>query len=624
MILLSILVKVTFTTTLTLIGVRFAKKSRAAVRHLALAAGLALLVIVPLASLVAPAIRVEMPIGPADVRLSTATSSGLPPHITATPIRGRMDPASQPSGSPIASWSARGLSIWIAGALLAMLPVVVGLWQVRRLSDTGVRWPEGQAIADAMASGLRLRRPIGVLLHVAVSGPVTFGVRRPTILFPMDGRSWASADLARSMSHELAHVRRCDWVSQCLARAICAIYWFHPLVWIARHQLTLEAERACDDAVLRRSTLAAEGADESAAYARQLVDLASRQPHYARLRQLSMASRTDLPTRVRAVLNPREPRGRAGLAAVVVACAAAALVATTMSPIQIVAAQNAKKRFDIAAIRECGPESPRPAGSGGRGSGGGNVTTSTGRVIIDCATVALLVRKAYNDAPRVAAGEQVAEFNNMSGPSAEDHPLVRGLPSWAGSVRYQIEATAPPDADRLTMVGPMLQTLLEERFKLAYHWATEDIPVYAMTVSKGGLKIEPQTCVPYDPAAAPEPVSINTHASQTDLSKLRCGLTLRAGDGVMMTGTTLTNFAWTMSANLDRPMLDKTGVSDRFNILLVLDPATVPVGGVPPTTIDPAPMLQALEQQIGLKIERTKALFRYIAVDHIQKPVSGG
>lgn len=623
MILLSILVKVTLTTTLTLIGVRFAAKSRAAVRHLALTAGFALLVIVPLASLVAPAIRVEMPIGPAEVRRSTATPSGLPPEITATTVRGRMDPASQPSGSPIVSWPAFALSIWIGGALLAMLPVVVGLWQVRRLTGTGVRWPEGQAMAAAIASELRLRRPIAVLLHATVSGPVTFGVRRPAILFPMDGRSWASADLARAMSHELAHVRRSDWVSQCLARAICAIYWFHPLVWIARHQLTLEAERACDDAVLRRSTLATEGADESAAYARQLVDLASRQLHHGRPRLLAMASRTDLPTRVRAVLNPREARGRAGLAAVVCACAAAALVATTMSPFQIVAAQSAKKRFDVAAIRECGPEPPASAGSGGRGSRGGNVTTSTGRVMIDCATVALLVRNAYNDVPRVAAGEQVGEFNNMSGPSTADHPIVRGIPAWAGSIRYQIEATAPPDADRLTMVGPMLQTLLEERFKLTYHWATEDIPVYAMTVSKGGLKIKPQTCVPYDPAA-PEPVSINMPALQMDLSKAPCGLILHGGDRVVMTGTTLADFAWAVSANLDRPMVDKTGVSGRFNILLVLDPATLPVGGVPPTTIDPAPILQALEQQIGLKIERTKAPFRYIAIDHLQKPASGG
>src|SRR4030095_4724901 len=95
----------------------------------------------------------------------------------------------------------------------------------------------------------------------------------------------------------------------------------------------------------------------------------------------------------------------------------------------------------------------------------------------------------------------------------------------------------------------------------------------------------------------------NKPASQIDLSEAPCGLTARSGDRVMMTGTTLANFAWAMSAPLDRPVWDKTGGVGRFNILLVLDPATLPVGGVAPTTIDPAPILQALEQQIGLKIE---------------------
>jgi uncharacterized protein (TIGR03435 family) len=70
--------------------------------------------------------------------------------------------------------------------------------------------------------------------------------------------------------------------------------------------------------------------------------------------------------------------------------------------------------------------------------------------------------------------------------------------------------------------------------------------------------------------------------------------------------------------------VDKTAVAGRCNILLVLDSTTLPVAGVRPTEIDPAPILRALERQIGLKIERTKAPFRYIAIDHIQKPASGG
>jgi len=53
--------------------------------------------------------------------------------------------------------------------------------------------------------------------------------------------------------HELAHVRRSDWLTQAAARAIAACYWFDPLVWIAWRRFALEAERAWDDAVVQRT-----------------------------------------------------------------------------------------------------------------------------------------------------------------------------------------------------------------------------------------------------------------------------------------------------------------------------------------------------------------------------------
>ena len=80
--------------------------------------------------------------------------------------------------------------------------------------------------------------------------PLTCGLRRPAVILPIDARAWTNEDLARALMHEIEHVRRGDWATQCLARAACSFYWFHPLVWIARQQLALEAERACDDAVI--------------------------------------------------------------------------------------------------------------------------------------------------------------------------------------------------------------------------------------------------------------------------------------------------------------------------------------------------------------------------------------
>jgi TonB family protein len=132
------------------------------------------------------------------------------------------------------------------------------------------------------------------------------------------------------MVHELEHVRRGDWISHCAARALCAVYWFHPLVWMAWRRFALEAERSCDDAVLERS--------EATAYADQLVALARRLSLAAKSPLLAMANHADLATRVGAVLDGRQRRGRAGRLPVTLACAAAAVLVLTMSPLKMVAA----------------------------------------------------------------------------------------------------------------------------------------------------------------------------------------------------------------------------------------------------------------------------------------------
>lgn len=171
---------------------------------------------------------------------------------------------------------------------------------------------------------------------------MTCGVAHPAIVLPSEAQSWPAEDLNRALVHELEHVRRADWVSHGLARALCAAYWFHPLVWIAWRQLTLEAERACDDAVLARS--------EATAYADQLVALARRLSSAARPQLLAMASRADLTARVGAVLDSRQCRGRAGALQVALACVAAALVTITIAPLTMVAAQPPTPQAELATL----------------------------------------------------------------------------------------------------------------------------------------------------------------------------------------------------------------------------------------------------------------------------------
>ena len=151
----------------------------------------------------------------------------------------------------------------------------------------------------------------------------------PAVLLPVDAPTWHDDDLRRALAHELEHVRRRDWVVQLLARVTCAVYWFHPLAWSALHRLSLEAERACDDAVVAAN---ADGDD----YAAQLVSLAERLGPVPLATAVGAARRSDLATRVTALLDPAQPRGRAAAGVHVATSAAVLFALAVVSPLRAV------------------------------------------------------------------------------------------------------------------------------------------------------------------------------------------------------------------------------------------------------------------------------------------------
>ena len=204
---------------------------------------------------------------------------------------------------------------WIAGSLAFLLPVLAGAWRLRALCRSAKRWVQGQSAVNELARASGIGRPVELLLHDSLPGPMTCGILRPKLVLPSDAETWLEEELNRAIVHELEHVRRGDWLVQCVARAVCALYWFHPLVWVAWRRLSLEAERSCDDAVL--------GGFESTAYATQLVALAQRM-RAAKSPVPAMANRSDLSTRVRSVLDSRVRRGRAGARFWMTACIVAA------------------------------------------------------------------------------------------------------------------------------------------------------------------------------------------------------------------------------------------------------------------------------------------------------------
>jgi hypothetical protein len=200
-----------------------------------------------------------------------------------------------------------------------------------RRTGLPVAWHRAELARLADARGVSL--PVELLEHEAVPGPMTFGIRRPVIVLPLDAREWSEAELRRALMHEIEHIQRGDWLMQIVARTVAAVYWFHPLVWTAWRRLCLEAERSCDDAVVI--------SEDSADYAEQLVSLAQRMSATPVQPMLGMANRSDLSTRVTAVLDDRLRRGRAGFALAAGTVAAAALVVLSVAPVRAVARTEA-------------------------------------------------------------------------------------------------------------------------------------------------------------------------------------------------------------------------------------------------------------------------------------------
>lgn len=220
---------------------------------------------------------------------------------------------------------------WIIGSTLFLIPVAISTWRMRRLRRSGIPWLEQRGPVRAMGAEFEIDARIELLLHGDVVAPLTCGFRRPAIFFPLNVGEWRDADVRCSFVHELEHIRRRDWIIQAIARMICAVYWFHPLVWMAWRRLCLEAERACDDAAIQSSVAA-----EREEYAAQLVSLARRMSAAPAEAFLGLANRSDLSRRVLALLDATQRRGPAGLAVVAPICLCAAVLVFAMAPMRVI------------------------------------------------------------------------------------------------------------------------------------------------------------------------------------------------------------------------------------------------------------------------------------------------
>jgi TonB family protein len=311
------------------------RRRSAALRHSILSASLLCAAVIPVAQLVVPSWHLPLPV---PVLLNERVEGyGPAPHTVVSDRTARdtvrVQSRTAPTPDPFALTGALR-SIWIAGTSLGVAVLLVGLWRLTRLA--GAARPISSGIwmdrAEEICRGYGWRRPVTVLQSAHPTLLVTCGLVRPKIILPEAARSWTDDRVRIVLYHELAHVRRRDWIVQLAAEVVRSIYWFHPLVWIACNRLRQESERACDDAVLNRGV-------EGSEYATHLVDIA-RNLHQRRMWMPApaIAPTSTLEKRVRAMLDARLSRRP------VSRCASAATLIALLSitiPIAGLAAQTA-------------------------------------------------------------------------------------------------------------------------------------------------------------------------------------------------------------------------------------------------------------------------------------------
>jgi uncharacterized protein (TIGR03435 family) len=202
--------------------------------------------------------------------------------------------------------------------------------------------------------------------------------------------------------------------------------------------------------------------------------------------------------------------------------------------------------------------------------------------------------------------------------TASDPTKVRGGPDWAHSSRskWAIEATAPGVTDRYILMGTMLRSLLEDRFKLKLRRASETVPMYALKVAKGGVRVRAIK----ESDCAEQPVDL----ANPPAGKLRCGF-MTNSSGILsrihFEGFALSSLARRLSDDVQMHVIDETGITDKFVIELVFRSDSVIVGPDTPTEVANAPTLKtALEQQLGLTLEKTTGPRGYLVIEHAEKP----
>ena len=305
---------------------------------------------------------------------------------------------------------------------------------------------------------------------------------------------------------------------------------------------------------------------------------------------------------------------------------------------------QSRPKFEVASVKPCASSRGEAAGKGSGGGAGGGIGWSADRLHVRCVTLDNLIRDAYLSYPQgkrwAAATRQEATPEAFGvqygggciycgrGVAPVSMRLFRqpieGSPAWASTQRFSIEAKAERPTTPEMMRGPMMQILLEERFRLKIRRESKAAPVYELTAIEGGVKLN---------AAKDEGCTTGPPASREGGAPQHiCGRGGTEKNGTLFTGITLAKLASDLSAWVDRDVVDKTGIPGVFDIYvdaqIVTDELTAnepAPDGAPPRPPDinrvaTYRQFRAGLEKAGLRLEPAEGTGPYLVIEHVERP----
>lgn len=487
------------------------------------------------------------------------------------------------SMAPVAKASNGSWDIWTLLTCIWVIGMAVSLLRL------GIYWA---------VLRIRVRRgtvgtfplPVEVRLLDGPIEPSVFGVFRPVLVLPSGIEQRLTGEqLSMVVEHEMTHVRRRDNLTAAIHLVVEAIFWFFPVVWWIRRQLVAERERACDESVLRQG-------HSRHAYAEAIICVCRAYTEASML--CAGAGNSSLRNRIESILHAVPPAPLGAMKRNVLLCAAAAcgvipftvgLANAPAAAAQVTLA--AVPKFEVISVRPCGdrPQRMRRAAE----------SPSPGRLDVACDVLTDehhigLIQRAYVR----FAGARVNPFSVIP---------IRGGPGWIRTEQFEIHAKAEGQPAQAMILGPMLQTLLEERFKLKIRRQVEQGAVYELTQLRSGSKAKasaPGACVPMPPA-----LPFPSLAPKQRFCLARIGIAADQPQSVEAESSSAADFAKLLATSAGRPVIDKTGLQGLFDFKVEFSGA-----------MEGPSLFTAIQEQLGLRLTAARGLVEVLVIDHVERP----